>query len=112
VDAAGATYPARHNGHDILPREGRSLVPALHGEPASDRALVRTLFFEHEGNRAVRDGDWKLVALHGGPWELYDLAADRTELHDLAARQPERVQELAAKWEAWAERCHVKRKPK
>jgi arylsulfatase len=72
--------------------------------------LVRPqpLFWEHEGNRAVRDGDWKLVAEGpGAPWELYDLKADRTELHDLAAQQPARVRELAAAWEAWARRANV-----
>ncbi|HVW01121.1 MAG TPA: hypothetical protein VHB77_12300, partial [Planctomycetaceae bacterium] len=63
---------------------------------------------EHEGNRAVRVGDWKLVAK--GPaarWELYDLRADRTELQDLSQEQPERVKELVAKWEAWAHRAQV-----
>ncbi len=66
------------------------------------------MYWEHEGNRAVRFGEWKLVAKGAvGPWELYDLAADRTELHDLAAAEPERVAELAARWQAWAERCNV-----
>ena len=57
-------------------------------------------------------GDWKLVRLgRNGPWELYDLKADRTEQRDLAAAQPERVKELAAKWDAWAERAQVKPYP-
>jgi arylsulfatase A-like enzyme len=64
------------------------------------------------GNAAVRAGDWKLVRLgQEGPWELYDLKADRTEQHDLAAAQSERVRELAAKWDAWAERAQVKPYP-
>jgi arylsulfatase len=104
VDATGASYSQKN----IQPPEGRSLLPALRGDPAQPR----TLYYEHEGNRAVRDGDWKLVAVHDGPWELYDLAADRTELHDLAAKHPARVREMATLWEAWAERCHVKRTPK
>ena len=55
---------------------------------------------------------WKLVRLgRNGTWELYDLEADRTELHDLADTQPDRAKELAAKWEAWAERAHVKPYP-
>jgi len=67
----------------------------------------RTLFFEHQGNRAVRQGRWKLVALDDEPWELYDLGRDRTEINDLAARFPERVKELSAAWEAWASVNHV-----
>lgn len=46
-----------------------------------------------------------------GPWELYNLKADRTELHNLAAEEPERVKELAAKWETWAERAQVQPYP-
>jgi arylsulfatase len=57
-------------------------------------------------------GNWKLVRLgRGGPWELYDLKTDRTELHDLAGTKPELARELAAKWDAWAERAHVKPYP-
>jgi arylsulfatase len=80
--------------------EGRDL---FHGpdEP-------RTLFWEHEGNRAVRRGDRKLVAVHGGPWELYDLGRDRTELQDEAGSQPGLVAELASLHDAWAGRSGVK----
>ncbi len=103
ADVAGAAYPKQVGDRDILPAEGRSLLPALRGAPPEPR----TLFWEHEGNRAVREGRWKLVGLHGRPWELYDMDADRSELTDLAARQPERVRELAAKYDAWAKRCNV-----
>ena len=59
-------------------------------------------------NRAIREGDWKLVAKGpAAPWELYNLANDRTELHDLAAAEPERAKDLAAKWDAWAKRANV-----
>jgi arylsulfatase len=82
-----------------------SLVPAFSGRPLGRK---QPLFWEHEGNRAVRDGPWKLVAKGAtGPWELYDLEADRTETHDLAAREPARVRELAAAWETWARRAQV-----
>jgi len=108
VDVAGAKYPAEFNGKPILPMEGRSLRPAFANQPIQRDAL----FWEHEGNAAVRVGDWKLVRLgRNGPWELYNLKADRTELHDLAAEQPERANELAARWEAWAERAQVKPYP-
>ncbi len=80
------------------------------------------LFWEHEGNAAVREGKWKLVknftaassATPGfdppgkrGAWELYDLDVDRTELNDLAGKFPERVAAMAAAYEAWAKRCGV-----
>jgi len=108
VDVAGATYPKQYRGKSILPMEGRSLAPAFEGKPIQRDAL----FWEHEGNAAVRVGDWKLVRLgRDGPWELYDLKADRTELHDLALAEPARAIELAAKWDAWAERAQVKPYP-
>ena len=104
VDVAGAQYPAEVAGNQITPLEGRSLVPAFRNEPIAREAL----YWEHEGNRAVRVGPWKLVAKRpGGPWELYDLDADRTEMHDLAAEQPQRVKDMVAKWETWAQRAHV-----
>jgi arylsulfatase len=78
-------------------------VPALNGKPAPRGPL----FWEHEGNRAVRDGDWKLVAGHGEKWQLYNLADDRAELNDLAAADPARVGELKALYEKWAARCGV-----
>src|SRR3546814_20380194 len=84
VELAGATYPKSFNGHAILPMEGRSMVPVFRGE-----ALTRgkPIFWEHEGNRAVRDGKWKLVAGFQKPWQLFDMAADRTEKNDLAAKE-------------------------
>ncbi len=67
----------------------------------------RTLFFEHQGNRAVRSGRWKLVALDDQPWELYDFSVDRTETNDLASAYPEKVKHLAAAWETWGAANHV-----
>lgn len=81
------------------PRPGRSLVPAF----AKDGAMSHEfLYFSHEGNRALRAGDYKLVSAKGdgGAWSLYNLAADRGEQHDLAAAQPDRVRELDARWQA------------
>jgi arylsulfatase len=104
VDAAGATYPAEFAGETIKPMEGVTLLPALKGR-SLDRK--RPLCWEHEGNRAIRDGKWKLVAKEFQPWELYDLEKDRSELHDLAAKQPATVRELEAKWDAWAARANV-----
>lgn len=104
LDLAGAKYPAQFRGQPITPLEGRSLVPAFANRPLERDAL----YWEHEGNRAVQAGPWKLVAKGpAGRWELYDLEKDRTEMNDLAGAQPERVKELAAKWETWAKRSHV-----
>jgi arylsulfatase len=99
VDVIGATYPRTFQGHDIIPTQGRSMVPAFSGQ-----ALTRgkPLFWEHEGNRAVRDERWKLVARYRQPWQLFDMAADRTEMHDLAARYPDRVRTMARQWDEWA----------
>ena len=103
VDVAGARYPTELHGNPITPLEGKSLVPAFDGQPIEREAL----FWEHEGNRAVRMGDWKLVAKHGRPWELYNIKADRSELKDLADRHPERVRAMVAAYESWAKRCGV-----
>src|SRR5262249_10779243 len=103
LEAAGAEHPTTRSGQPTLPLEGRSLLPLLRGAAPPER----TLFWEHEGNRAVQDGPWKLVALNKEPWELYDIVADRTELKNLAAQEPDRVRELAAKYDAWAQRCGV-----
>ena len=104
VDLAEADYPATRDGHTIKPAEGVSLAPAFAGA-AINRGTP--IFWEHEGNRAVRDGHWKLVAKAGQPWELYDLQQDRTELQNLAAEMPAKVEDLAAAWEAYAERADV-----
>jgi hypothetical protein len=83
VDVTGAAYPAERNGHKVQPMAGVSLRPAFAGQPLNRQDPI---VFEHEGNRAVRDGKWKLVALNKQPWELYDLEADRTEANDLGAK--------------------------
>jgi arylsulfatase len=104
VEAAGAKYPARHNGEAILPMEGKSLLPAFDGKEIERDAL----YWEHEGNRAMRARKWKLVAKGpGAKWELYDLDADRTETQNLAGKLPERAKEMATKWETWAKRTGV-----
>ncbi len=96
LELTGATKPAEINGHAVPPAPGRSLVPAF----ARDGAIQReSLWWLHEDNRAIRVGDWKLVALAKGDWELYDLAKDRGESNNLAARHPEKVRELTALWE-------------
>ncbi|MCO8121914.1 arylsulfatase [Stieleria sp. TO1_6] len=105
VDVANADYPeTAHGGNRIKPMEGVSLLPTFTGK-AIDREAI---YWEHEGNRAIRVGDEKLVAK--GPnskWELYNLATDRSEQHDLAGQHPQRVEQLAAMWQAYAKRADV-----
>lgn len=105
VDLAEASYPTTfHDGQTIHPMEGKSLLPAFLGQSIEREAI----YWEHEGNRAVRMGDWKLVAKGAkGKWELYNIAKDRSEQRDLSDEMPEQTAKLAAMWRAYAERAHV-----
>ncbi|NQV32625.1 MAG: arylsulfatase [Phycisphaeraceae bacterium] len=103
VDVAGAVYPAAHQGQKITPMEGKSLMPAFDNKPIAREAL----YWEHEGNRAVRQGQWKAVSRFPDQWELYDIEADRSELNDLAARNPQKLEALKTLYQAWATRCNV-----
>lgn len=104
VDVAGATYPRERNGQSIEPMQGVSLRPAFAG-----KSLDRTepIFWEHEGNKAVRDGKWKLVLRHHQPWQLFDMDADRTEQRDLIGEHPELALKLEAAWYDWSRRTFV-----
>ncbi|MBK7930723.1 MAG: arylsulfatase [Bryobacterales bacterium] len=104
ADAGNAKYPGKFNGKDITPLEGKSLRPILEGKQRKGHSEI---FWEHEGNRAVRQGKWKVVSRHPGAWELYDMEADRTEMNDLTATQPAKAAELAAKWESWSKKVGV-----
>jgi arylsulfatase len=106
VDAARARFPDQNQGEKTVPLEGVSLVPAL---SLTSLKREKPIFWEHEGNRAVRLGRWKLVAKgKNGPWELYDIDTDRVESRNLADQEPDRVRELAGYWVVWAERALVK----
>ena len=100
LDLAGAIYPK-----DKTPIEGISLKPVLTGHNLNRPTPI---FWEHEGNRAVRDGKWKLVAKGvKGQWELYNMEQDRTESNDLAAQHPDRLARMTSEYDAWAERAGV-----
>ena len=103
LEAAGVDYPEEFNGNLITPLEGMSLFPIFENKASGHEAL----FWEHEGNRAVRQGAWKLVSDFPDDWELYNLEADRTELNNLAGEYPDKVKELEDLYAAWAERCEV-----
>jgi len=109
VDVSGAKYPGEFAGNSIHPLDGRSLLPAFANQPIQRDAV----YWEHEGNAAVRQGDWKLVRFQwNGVWELYNLKADRTEQHDLSVEQPERVKQLSALWQDWAKGANVLPEPR
>lgn len=105
-ELAGATYPETYGGHAITSMEGKSLVPLLDEDIEKDRHPY--IFWEHDGNRAVRKGNWKLVASRQKPWELYDLANDPSELNDMASEQPGLVKELGQAYTGWAKRVDAK----
>jgi arylsulfatase A-like enzyme len=103
--AGGVTYPKDRAGVPLPPPEGESLLPLFEGNLGWQRE--RPICWEHEGNRAVRRGNWKLVSKFPGNWELYDMERDRTELHDLAADHSDVVRNLTTIYAAWASRCGV-----
>jgi arylsulfatase len=103
LEIAGASYPAQVAAGSLPAMVGQSLMPLFAG-----RARTRApIFWEHEGNKAVRDGKWKLVSRFPDGWELYDMEADRTELHDLAQAQPERARAMASMYDEWAKKIGV-----
>jgi arylsulfatase len=104
IDAAGIPFPAEHRGKKTQPPEGESLLPVLSGEAWRRQT---PLFWEHEGNCAIRADEWKLVRKYPGDWELYNVWEDRTELRDLRGKNRSLVAELEKQWNAWAERCRV-----
>ncbi len=108
-DITGIAYPDIYNGNTIIPLQGQSMLPHFKGIPTQREPV----FWEHEGNIAVRQGDWKLVSMPGtgaeapGKLELYNLANDPTELNDLANSNPQKKQELWDMWLNWAEEKDV-----
>ncbi len=121
VDVSGATYPSNYNGKSIIPMEGKSLVPVFENRDLDREAL----FWEHEGNRAVRMGKWKLVSkasknsfiwdqtdeLDLEDWELFDMEKDRTEIHSVASTNPDLVKRMASMWMDWARRTDIIPRP-
>ena len=115
IDVSGSKYPSEYNGNVITPIEGLSLVPAFKNENLNREAL----YWEHEGNRAVRMGKWKLVSkasinnpqrwdkienLDQNQWELFDMELDRTELNDLSQKYPDKVSAMSEMWTNWAKK--------
>jgi len=103
VDLGKVNYPKERDGEKIKPLEGKSLNTAFKGNKIQRDAL----YWEHEGNRAIRKGNWKLVSKENRPWELYDMATDRTELRDLSKNKIEIVKELSKAYQEYADRANV-----
>jgi len=114
IDIAGINYPTVFNGNAIQSQEGKSLLPAF-----KNKTIKRDfIFWEHEGNRAIRSNNWKLVskaqknkvftAADENAWELYDMEKDPTETNNLAEKYPEKVKSMAAMWEQEANRTKAK----
>lgn len=107
ADVSGAKYPSSYGGREIVPLEGKSLLPIFQGR---EREGHEALYWQiaNGRHRAIRKGKWKLVSRSPkDPWELYDLETDKTELHDLSGKHPEVVRALSEMWEAWAVRCGI-----
>ncbi len=118
LEFAKGKYPTSYKGKAIPKKDGKSLVPAIlyNNKVRSENDAI---YMEHEGNRAIRVGDWKLVSEYlgswkgvrkyekEGRWELYNISEDRTELNDLAKKYPEKVKELSTRWKQWASRSNV-----
>ena len=100
LDLAKISYPKSYNGQQITPTAGLSLVPVFEKKKWNGH---NALYFEHEGNRAIRQGDWKLVSEYpDNQWQLYDLAKDRIESINLALKNPDRVKKMIDLYEQWA----------
>ena len=111
LELAGTSYPSTYKGKDVPPALGKSWVPMLASQTESPRTDRDVLGWELFGNRAIRQGNWKLrwefKPLGRGDWELFDLAADPGELHDLAAERPDKVREMVALWDDYARRNNL-----
>lgn len=110
VEVADVNYPKTYKGHEIYPLTGKSLIPTI---TKGDTFSRKPIFFEHEANRAVIAGDWKLVSESTkkppftGEWELYNLKDDRSETNNLIKRYPEKACEMKILWDKWANENNV-----
>lgn len=106
-DVAGVEYPTTFKNQEIKTMQGKSLVPVFEGK---ERKQNDTIGWEHDGNSAIRIGDWKLVSKVNTSWELYNIANDRTELYDLAKQESEKTRQLIGAYEKWAMEVGVNKK--
>jgi arylsulfatase len=105
-ELAGAEHPSRKHGSKLAPVQGKSLVPLLTGKSDAIRGGSDWIGWEMFGNRAVRQGDWKILYLlkaagGSGDWQLFNLHDDPAELHDLSKTHPDKRQALLALWDEY-----------
>jgi len=103
LDITDTCYPMQYEGRSIKPQEGFSFKDTFIDEPS----MRNTLYFEHEGNKSVREGKWKLVCKYPGEWELYDMQSDRTETRNVIDDHMEIARSLIKKYEEWAKKCNI-----
>ncbi len=110
IDVSGAKYPKEYKGNAITPLEGKSLLPHFSGKKTNREPI----FWEHESNIGMRDGQWKLVAkteenteFNPANLELYNMEADPVELNNLAEKEPERLNQMFKEWQEWADKVNV-----
>lgn len=111
LDIAGASYPQEYKGKTLPPLIGKSWTPMLAGQVDSPRSVRDYLAWEIFGNRAVRQGEWKIrweyKPFGKGEWELFNLTSDPAERQDLAAQQPDKLREMIKLWENYAQANNV-----
>ncbi len=100
IDVAGAEYPSEFNGNEIVPYEGKSLLPVLNEEKLE---RDKPIFWQWSRGRAIRDENWKMVSWRGD-WELYDMKTDKTETNNLASEKPKVVAQLENQYNTWWEK--------
>ena len=103
-DITGASYPSTYKGNRITATPGKSLLPIFRGAVRPQEPY----YWEHFGNRAIREGKWKVVAEENAPWELYDMKKDRTEQQNLIAAEPDTARVLIEQYKEWAHQVGVK----
>ena len=109
VELADAKFPLMINGEKALKPDGRSMLPLLYKKT---QILHDTLFWEHEGGRAIRIGEWKMSSLPQEKWQLFHITKDHTEMNDLESKYPEKVASMNEAWEKWAKSLDIKPKEK
>jgi arylsulfatase len=111
LEIAGTSYPKTHEGRELPALMGQSWGQVLAGQAESPRTEQDYLAWELFGNRAVRQGEWKLrweyQPFGKGNWELFNLAADPAERKDLAAERPDKLQALIALWDSYVRTNNV-----
>lgn len=112
LESAGIEHPAKKTGSTVALPQGKSMWPILAGRERVTRTDAEWLGWELFGNRAIRQGDWKLLYLLKGAggtgnWELFNLKDDPAEMHDLSAKYPEKRDAMLKLWDEYVKRNGV-----